>query len=391
MKRFLLAAAVMALCLGVLTGCLSDRLFSLGGVAAESPYENEPSPEPSSRTMSSTSGATGDLSPLSAKSLVTSESGSQTETASTPRKRVYSGNASVTVDDIQDTKAQIIAYVDEVGGYIEWVREQSVSMRVPAEVFQESFEWVLGIGTVTHKSVETYDVTAYYADLESRMGIATATRERLYQLLEQTEDVEERLKVLQEIRRLTEEIEGINNTLAALDNRIAYSRIVVDLESRISDEYFDQSDIPFDWIAGLNPLYSTTDRLRGRVRIDTGESFAVFDEKRFFRAENAVGVRLRIGTVENTPMGDTDFWQTALRYHLQDFYRESDEVDIETQAGVLPAVQFTSKDREPYFYLVGVHAVKRWLYVVEVFYPSEDAHKDSRATVAEALSTLELP
>ena len=366
----------------LLGGCLSGKFASVSG---------ESEPASAGRAMTASPRTEGAVASLSSTTSDSPEENTGSEDSSTPRKRVYSGHAALTVDDIQDTKTKLIEFVDSIGGYIEWVRDRSVSMRVPVEKFQESFDWVLGIGTVNRKSVETYDVTAYYADLESRMHISTSTRERLYELLERTEDVEERLKILQEIRRLTEEIEQINNTLTALDNQIAFSRIVVELESRISDIYLRQADIPFSWIAALNPLSPSTGRLRGRVRIDAGDTFAVFSDEKYFRAENAVGVRIRIGTVENMPRGDTDFWRNALYYHLKDFYRESEKVDLQAKSGVLPAVRFISKDREPYYFLVGVHAVGRWLYVVEAFYPTGNSYEAVRDIVAAALNTLELP
>ncbi|MAG13037.1 MAG: hypothetical protein CMN78_00385 [Spirochaetales bacterium] len=388
-RNYLILGIIIILTV-TLSGCLSRPYAEMEGTAAIEMRE-ESAPETATRTRASTTQPGGAVASLSSVGGEAADGTAVSEEKSAPRKRVYSGHAALTVDDIQDTKARLIVYVDSIGGYVEWVRERSVSMRVPVESFQESFEWVLGIGTVNRKSVETYDVTAYYADLESRMNIAVATRERLYQLLERTDDVKERLKILQEIRRLTEEIEGIKNTLTALDNRIAFSRIVVELESRVSDINLRHVDIPFSWIADLNPLSPSTGTLRGRVRLEAGDTFAVFSDEKYYRAENAVGVRLRVGTVGNTPRGDTDFWRSALLYHLSDFYRDTERVDFQIQNGVLQSAVFISKDREPYYYLVGVRAVGKWLYVIEVFYPSEDAYRSDHQTVIAALETLELP
>ena len=103
---------------------------------------------------------------------------------------------------------------------------------------------------VLGKSIETYDVTEFYQDLTSRLRISERTRARLYTLLEKTTDVKERLKILKEIRRLSEEIETIKMTLKTIERLISFSRITIQLEQRLADiSYEDKGTIPFSWIA----------------------------------------------------------------------------------------------------------------------------------------------
>jgi hypothetical protein len=52
------------------------------------------------------------------------------------------------------------------------------------------------------------------------------------------------------------------------------------------------------------------------------------------------------------------------------------------------AVLFTSKDVQPFFYLVGVQTDGRKLHVVEVFFPDETALHAKRDIIVEALREM---
>ena len=111
-------------------------------------------------------------------------------------------------------------------------------------------------------------------------------------------------------------------------------------------------------------------KAKGNPELDLGADFAKFPKKDGFRAESPDGTRVRIGSRENNPAGDTAFWQEAVRFHLAPLYGEAAKKDFGAVKGVL----FTGKDREPYYYLVGVLAEGRELYVLECFFPDKDAY-----------------
>jgi predicted small secreted protein len=309
------------------------------------------------------------------------EDSSQTEPEKeTEKKRIYSGYAELEVADIEKTKRDISDLATGSGGYVEEAYDTTITIRVPAARFDELFEAVLANGRVLHKEVETVDVTEYFVDLESRLTIYETTRQRLYELLEETTDLEERLKILREIRRLTEEIEWITLTLDLLEERVAFSRITASLVSSLNRQTRIREEIPFPWIADLDPLYPSVPKAKGNPELDLGPAFAVFPKKQGFRAESPDGTRVRIGSRENNPAGDTAFWQEAVRFHLGPLYAEAEKKDFGTVKGVL----FTGKDRKPYFYLVGILAEGKELYVLESFFPDKEAYDTHAETLFEA-------
>jgi len=345
--------------------------------------EPAPAPQPSARDEMDA------VRPALTAAETTSLEPTRVEEERTERKRVFSGFCTLLVDDVEETRTKIADIADESGGYVETVAERTVVIRVPAERFDEIFEFILGLGEVSHKSIETYDVTEFFRDQEIRLEIAMKTRERLYVLLEKTTDVEERLKILREIKRLTEEIERIERSLELLQRRINLSRITVEITPRLPETGYDRGRIPFPWISNLNPLYPSLRNPKRRIKLELSEDFAVFTEEVRFRAESAEGTRVRVGAAKNRPRGDTNYWLKALSYHLGPFYKTTEEIDL----GSFKAVLFTSKDPEPFSYLVAVSAEKNRrilsnLLIIEVFFPDQSALQDRLSGLKESVKQI---
>ena len=281
------------------------------------------------------------------------------------RKRVYSGFCQLRVESVEKIKNRIFSIAEQSGGYVESSYSDKIIIRVPAERFSEVFSTIIGLGEVIDKTIETYDVTEKFRDLIARLEIAEKTRERLYMLLEETDDVEERFRILKEIKRLTDEIESIKQNLEMIKKQISFSRITVGLIARLAQQPVGKEKIPFDWIKDLDPLYVSLRHLKGKIEFELGDEFAVFERDVAFRAESAEGTRVRVGTTRNEPSGDSSFWQKALSYYLSKYYKET----VDFEFGEVKGAIFTSKDVEPFYYLAGVVIEKDTIYVIEVFFP----------------------
>jgi hypothetical protein len=317
------------------------------------------------------------------------DSSPDTQTTSTvpeQRKRIYTGYINLMVNEVKQAKDDIIEIAEQSGGYVEQIVEYAVIIRVPAELFFEVFEILLDYDDVIDKSLETYDVTESYTDLAARLEISQKTRERLYNLLERTDNVREKLRILQEIRRLTEEIELINSTLEVLANQISYSRITIDLSPRFQEEQYSRQEIPFPWIAALNPLYNSLDTSIQNINFELGDNFAVFDREKNFIAESSDGTVVRVSKTDNNPEGDNSFWQKALSYHLEPFYKNAEEFD----SGNMKSVLFESKDSTPFYYLVSVYVKENNLYVLEVFFPKEESLNTNIDSIKNSIRSFEI-
>ncbi len=289
------------------------------------------------------------------------------------RLRVFAADLELVVSAVDRARTRILTLVEQLGGYVESSTNDYLMLRVPKDSFDRALAEIQEEGEVRSRSVRTADVTEQFADLERRLQIAQAARTRLYELLEETEDTDERVKIVQEIRRLTEQIERLQATRDSLSSLIEYSRITVRLVARIAAQEVSRADIPFRWIANLDPVYQSVGEARRPFELAVPADFAVFTHGKQVQAEAADGTRLRAGAVKNEPAGDTEFWSSALVFHLSDFYASAGPVDTGTFAGAL----FRSKDVPAYYYLVAVRAADQDLEVVEAFFPDETT-KDNR-------------
>jgi len=284
------------------------------------------------------------------------------------RKRIYNGSAGIIVEDTEETRTNLETLTIDAGGYVESSYSDYMELRIPAELFSDFFNMVLSLGKIEYSRVQTRDVTDAFADIQRRLSTAEETRSRLYILLEKSTDPKERAQILREIGRLTEEIESLKQQTAIMESRIAFSRITVQLIPRIQGDY-SRGDIPFPWIAYLDPLYPAGDKIKARVSLDPGMNYAVFTRDSVYMAEDSNGTQILISTVPNSPLGDAQFWQRALVFHLSPYYAELNERSLSFGDKELLGVELTSKDREPFKYFVGVVIDGKNLHIVEIFSP----------------------
>jgi len=294
---------------------------------------------------------------------------------------VYSGSLELVVPAPQETAQRIIALVQEAGGYVESSTAELLVVRVPAVSFEPVLEGLSRLGEVRSRSVESADVTDQYSDLAKRTEVSERTRARLYALLGKTGNADERVRILREIRRLTEEIEQLKAALAMLDQQVKLSRITVKLVARLAAGPADGRTVPFPWIARLDPLRRSAGAASSPIGLQAPKDFAVFSADRALLAESAEGTRLRAGAVPNDPEGDTAFWHKALLFHLGPRYRDAEPVT----AGAFRGALLASKDPQPFFYLVAVAVRGREILLAEAFFPDRAAKERRLAQVSRLL------
>lgn len=304
------------------------------------------------------------------------------------RIRVYSGACTVKLDSVEQAKRQISTMAQKVGGYVEQSSDKGIVVRVPAADFRRVFDDILGLGEVLYKAIETYDVTDQFTDPKGRLAVAIKARDRLYALLTKVKNVKERLEILKKIREYADTIERLELSLQVIEQRIAMSRITVDLLPRLEETETTEKPIPFAWIERLHPLYASTADLGGKASVVLPDDVALFQEKGALRAEAADGTRVRIGTSRNDPRGDSSFWQQALLYHLKPRYQRAEAIDVDAMKAAL----FTSKDRKPFSYLVGAIPLKNEpaLIVFEVYFPDEAARTRHMGSLLDSFRKVQL-
>lgn len=131
--------------------------------------------------------------------------------------------------------------IQEMDGYIEsssvWgnsyyyssTRSSEYTVRVPSDRLDEFIQVVSGLGNVTYKSESVEDVTLQYVDVESRQKALETEQERLLELLEQADNLEDLLTIESRLSEVRYELENYGSQKRILDNQIDYSTIYINI------------------------------------------------------------------------------------------------------------------------------------------------------------------
>jgi hypothetical protein len=168
------------------------------------------------------------------------------------RMLVYRGSMHVEVARVEDAIAGFLKATSEWGGYLSVQRGNEVTVRLPAARFDEAFASLRTMGRVLHETREANDVTEQYLDLGIRLENAQRSRARLLELLARAEKVEDILKIEEQLRRLSEEIERMEGQRRYLADQVAMSTLMAQF-SPVADAPSRPAGRPsrFPWIRQL--------------------------------------------------------------------------------------------------------------------------------------------
>lgn len=165
---------------------------------------------------------------------------------------IYTAELWLAVSSIEPSLAASEGIAREVGGFMTNRDNTSISLRVPAERFDEALDKLVKLGDVINRRVTAQDVTEEYRDLTLRIKNAEAIRDRLTELLAKATNVEESIAVETELGRVTAEIETMKGRLTYLRDRAALSTITLRFQKR-SEEVSSAASfrLPIPWLGQL--------------------------------------------------------------------------------------------------------------------------------------------
>lgn len=154
------------------------------------------------------------------------------------RKVIKTAALQLEVASVEDASKRIAFLAEGVLGYVEssssWagdkgVRSGAVRVRVPSDEFTSVLERVKELGKVKREDVQGQDVTKQVIDHEASLRNLKRQEERYLDILKQAKDVEEVMRVEQELARIRHTIEVTEGTLRYLQGAVAYSTISIEL------------------------------------------------------------------------------------------------------------------------------------------------------------------
>ncbi|HMJ13514.1 MAG TPA: DUF4349 domain-containing protein [Polyangiaceae bacterium] len=171
---------------------------------------------------------------------------------------IYSANLQLAVFEAPQALDRAEQLAKEAGGYLVRRDDRTIVVRVPAAGFHGLLDRMLGLGDVLHRNVSVRDVTEEFYDLQIRIRNAELVRERLEQLLQRAQKVEEALAVERELERVAGEVERLKGRMKLLSELLAFSTITLEFQPRAVQHVESSVNLPFPWLQqlGLGPLLS---------------------------------------------------------------------------------------------------------------------------------------
>lgn len=162
----------------------------------------------------------------------------------TSRKLIKTVDMNVETKDFEGLIPLIENRVSDLGGYIENsdvyngssytsyrdLRWAYLTIRVPQDKLDGFIQDVQGVSNVTNCNRSVEDVTLTYVDLESHKKALLTEQERLLELLEIAENVEDIITIESRLSDVRYEIESMESRLRSYDNKVDYSTVYMNIE-----------------------------------------------------------------------------------------------------------------------------------------------------------------
>jgi len=150
------------------------------------------------------------------------------------KKIIKNGNLSLEVKNYQAFNELVRTTVKKLGGYIaqeqqnqsDYKIENNAVLNVPVDQFDNAMQLLTPPGEkVTNKKITSEDVTATLIDTKARMEAKKKVRDRYLDFLKQAKNMEEILRVQQEVNEVQETIEAAAGRVNYLGHAAAFSTI----------------------------------------------------------------------------------------------------------------------------------------------------------------------
>lgn len=154
---------------------------------------------------------------------------------------IRNGWISLEVDNPADSANSVADVAKELGGYAKNISVEGsgdsgdayadVTLRVPADRFDELFDRLAEVGDVSSEGRAATDVTAQHVDLKARVAALEASVERLTELMKGAESTSDLLEAETALSDRQQELDGLSAQLEALESQVDLATMQVSLHS----------------------------------------------------------------------------------------------------------------------------------------------------------------
>ena len=140
----------------------------------------------------------------------------------------------VIANDVTNAVSAAGGYVGDLNESTDGLGRRSVALtvRIPANRFDEVVVGLSSMGKVLQKQVTAQDVTEEYVDTEARSRNLKVSEERIIDHLGRAGTLEDILHVERELTRVRQQIEQLDGRVRYLSDRVAFSTLNITLRER---------------------------------------------------------------------------------------------------------------------------------------------------------------
>ncbi len=157
--------------------------------------------------------------------------------AAESRRVIRTAELGLEVDNLEQAQKRVLSLVEERGGFIaslkvndyETYHEAKITARVPATHFHEVYEQVKALGEVRHDHIDGQDVTEEFVDLERRIANLQAQEQRVREMFDEAQSVEDLLKIEQRLTEVRGQTESLQGRLRYLKDQVGFSTLTISL------------------------------------------------------------------------------------------------------------------------------------------------------------------
>ncbi len=113
-------------------------------------------------------------------------------------------------------------------------RSASLTVRIPQEKLDRTLDDLSALGKVRRRSVTAEDVSTQIVDTDARLRNLKKSEAAVLALLDRSGNVNDILKVSQELSRIREQIEQLTAQVTQLKTQVAYSTIAIELTEAVA-------------------------------------------------------------------------------------------------------------------------------------------------------------
>lgn len=174
-----------------------------------------------------------------------------TTSRQTSRKIIQRGRITIEVEKFDEVHQEVLNLVETSNGFIqqsevyyyfqnrekpeESLRNANMELRIPSDDFSRIFESIKGLGVVTEENTFGDDITENYMDIDNQVQNLKIQEERLRDILQKADRVEDLLKIENELNRIRTQINHLTGTLRGYDSLVSMATINLNIR-QVKDE-----------------------------------------------------------------------------------------------------------------------------------------------------------